>query len=173
MADQRERRPPAHGRRVYKPRDSSNSDGTIRVSAEGSVSGYLTRVTKMVKEDGVMSFKVTGTGTAIENTVRVAEVIKRSFPNVHQLTLIGVRENREEFEPRNGGAENVEVLRTVSYVEISFSLNDDLDKRNPGYQAPINQSLLRENIDELLGGNSRARLHRRNQPRRQQAPVLA
>ncbi len=147
------------GRRVPRAREQGVSDGTIRVSADGHVSSYINYATKLVNEEGRKQFVVAGTGTALENTVRVSEVIKRSFPMVHQLTTIGVREFKEQYESKEEGSDNVEVTRVVPYMEITFSLNDDLDKKNPGYQAPIDQSLVNKNLDELINARPRSRLN--------------
>jgi DNA-binding protein len=169
---------PQLGRRIPRAKDSSSpSDGTIRIAADGYVQSYINYATKLVNEEGKKKIVVAGTGTALENAVRVAEILKRSFPNVHQQTSIGVREFNEQYEAKDNQKEVVEVKRTVPYIEVTFSLQDDLDKKHPGYQAPIDQSLVKKNLNELMGhSRSRHRDTRRAGPRRNKsrdAPVVA
>ena len=170
---------PQLGRRIPRAKETitSPSDGTIRIAADGYVSSYINYASKLVNEEGKKKIVIAGTGTALENAVRVAEILKRSLPNVHQQTVIGVREYNEQYEAKDNEKEIIEVKRTVPYIEVTFSLQDDLDKQHSGYQAPIDQALVKKNISELLGhSRPRQRDNRRPGPRKnkaQEAPVVA
>merc|ERR1712228_624801 len=79
-----------------------------------------------------------------------AEVIKRRFKGVHQITNIGSTEVVDTYEPKEQGLETFEHKRLLSFIEITLSL-DKLDTKNKGYQAPLPDSMVEEKEhDELI-----------------------
>ena len=127
------------------------SDAVIRVATDGYMTAYLKYAHKLVNEDAARMITVTGSGGAIENAVLAAELIKRSFPGLHQQTTIGIREYQgtKTNTANTDDAEEPQV-RQVPYVEIKLSFDDNLDKNHKGYQTPIDAKLVKTDQQELL-----------------------
>merc|ERR1719337_602616 len=74
---------------------------------------------------------IKATGNALTKAVTAAEVIKRRFKGLHQITALGSVEIVDEYEPLEEGLEKVTDTRTVSTIEITLS-KDALDTANKG-----------------------------------------
>jgi len=125
---------------IEKTRDDS-SNGDIRVAAMGSLSSYVTYAGKLFHEDEREDVTIKATGNALTKAVNLAEVIKRRFKGLHQLTKIFSTEISDEYEAidAEAGLENVTYTKTVSVVEITLS-KVELKTDEPGYQAPLPES---------------------------------
>merc|ERR1719201_3266277 len=86
---------------------------------------------------------VKATGNALTKAVTAAEVIKRRFAGLHQITNLGSTEIVDEYEPLEEGLDKVVDTRSVSFVEITLS-KEPLDTSDKGYQPPIDESLVKE-----------------------------
>merc|ERR1719486_1058043 len=102
------------------------------------------------------SLKITATGNALTAAVTLAEVIKRRFKGIHQITNIGSTEIVDEYEPLEEGLDKVTDTRSISFVEITLS-KDALNTSDKGYQAPIPEDLVKEFDPEELGRGGRGR----------------
>jgi hypothetical protein len=129
---------------------SGKDNSVIRVSADGYMTGYLKYAHKIIDDEKIRKFTVTGSGSALENAVLAAELIKRSFAGLHQQTTVGVR----EFEDTKNTESDKPAIRFVPHVEIVLSFDDNLDKKSIGYQAPIDVTLVKTDQQELLRGVS-------------------
>merc|ERR1712083_645216 len=100
---------------------------------------------------------IKASGNALTKAVTAAEVIKRRFKGLHQITALGSVDIVDEYEPLEEGLDTVTDTRTVSTIEITLS-KDALDTANKGYQPPIDESLVREyDADEMTRGRGRGR----------------
>merc|ERR1712151_364889 len=81
--------------------------------------------------------------------VTSAEVIKRRFKGLHQITKIGSQEIVDEYEPLEEGLDMVTETRSLPFVEIKLS-KEELDTSDKGYQPPIDESLVTEIDSEEL-----------------------
>merc|ERR1719440_139649 len=75
--------------------------------------------------------------------------MKRRFKGLHQVTSIGQSEIVDEFEPLEEGLDKVTQTRHIPFVQITLS-KEALDTNDKGYQAPIDESLVKEMDDEEL-----------------------
>merc|ERR1712187_569568 len=82
---------------------------------------------------------ITGTGNAITKAVSLAEVVKRRFKGLHQVTALSTTDIVDEYEPLEEGLDKVTDTRTLSCIEIKLS-KDELDTSDKGYQAPLPES---------------------------------
>merc|ERR1712060_161879 len=135
-------------------------DAEIRVTAAGSVSAYVSRAAKVVNELEKQQVVIKATGNALTKAVTLAEVIKRRFKDLHQITSLGRTEIVDEYEPLEEGLDRVTDTRTVSVVEITLS-KEPLDTSDKGYQPPIDASLVTEVDPEEMtkprGGRGRGK----------------
>ena len=116
----------------------------IRVTADGSVAVYVSRAAKVFMETGRRFVTVTATGKGLPKAVTTAELIKRRFKGLHQITELKNLEIVEKCEPCGEGFRHVATeIRNVACVEIKLS-KDALDASDTGYQAPIDESLVKE-----------------------------
>merc|ERR1719331_3346945 len=92
---------------------------------------------------------IKATGNALTKAVTSAEVIKRRFKGLHQITNIGSTEIVDEYEPIEEGLDKVTQTRNLPFIEITLS-KEALDTGDKGYQAPIDESLVKELSDEEL-----------------------
>merc|ERR1712039_1040707 len=116
-------------------------DDEIRVTAAGSVSAYISRAAKLFNEMEKSYLTITATGNALTKAVTSAEVIKRRFKGLHQITKLSTQEIVDEYEPLEEGLDKVTDTRSVPCVEIKLS-KEPLDKADAGYQEPIDESLV-------------------------------
>merc|ERR1719247_2355434 len=138
-------------RKVVKPREQTvKDDDEIRVTAAGSVSAYVAYAAKIFNEMEKPKIVVKGTGNALSKVVTTAEVIKRRFKGLHQVTNLGNTEIVDEYEPLEEGLDKVVDTRNISFVEITLS-KDALDTKDKGYQPPLDESEVTEYSAEEVG----------------------
>merc|ERR1712046_545713 len=100
---------------------------------------------------------ITGTGNAITKAVTLAEVAKRRFKGLHQITSLRTTEIVDEFEPLEEGLDKVTETRTLSCIEIKLSM-EALDTGDKGYQAPLAESEVTEyDPEKAAAGRGRGR----------------
>mmetsp|Transcript_28764 Transcript_28764/g.83219 ORF Transcript_28764/g.83219 Transcript_28764/m.83219 type:complete len:218 (-) Transcript_28764:222-875(-) len=145
-------------RKVIKPKESLVKDEEeIRVTAAGSVSSYVSRAAKLYGEMDKKYLTITATGNALTKAVTTAEVIKRRFKGLHQITKLANQEIVDEFEPLEEGLDKVVDTRNVACLEIKLS-KDPLDSSDKGYQAPLDESLVTEvDPEEMMKSRGRGR----------------
>lgn len=145
-------------RRVPKQKETeSKPDNEIRVTAVGSVSAYVSFAAKVFNEMSKDDLVVKATGNALAKAVTLAEVIKRRFKGLHQLTNVTTQEIVDEYEPLEEGLDRVIDKRNVAYVEITLS-KTELDTKHVGYQAPLDESMVVEyDAEEMSRSRGRGR----------------
>merc|ERR1712048_1055707 len=143
-------------RKVIKPKETTVTDETeIRVTAVGSVSAYCARANTLFNEQDKKTITITGTGNAITKAVTLAEVVKRRFKGLHQVTSLSTTEIVDEYEPIEEGLDKVTDTRTLSCIEIKLS-KEALDTSDKGYQAPLPESEVTEyDPDKAAAGRGR------------------
>merc|ERR1712014_452367 len=145
-------------RKVMKPKETVVKDETeIRVTAVGSVSAYCARANTLFNDEGKKTVTITGTGNAITKAVSLAEVAKRRFKGLHQITSLSTTEIVDEYEPLEEGLDKVTDTRTLSCIEIKLSM-EPLDTADKGYQAPIPESeVIDYDPEKAAAGRGRGR----------------
>merc|ERR1719181_2668316 len=142
-----------------KPKDTTapKDDEEIRITAVGSVSAYISRAATVYGELAKDKVVIKATGNALTKAVTTAEVIKRRFKGLHQITNIGSTEIVDEYEPIEEGLDKVTQTRNMPFVEITLS-KDALDTKDKGYQAPIDESLVTEvDAEEMMKPRGRGK----------------
>merc|ERR1712187_307488 len=86
----------------------------------------------------------------------MGEVIKRRFKGLHQITKLGSQEIVDEYEPLEEGLDKVTESRNLPFVEIKLS-KDPLDTSDKGYQAPLDESEVKEYDPEEMASLGRGR----------------
>lgn len=145
-------------RRVPKVKDDEvKPDNEIRVTAVGSVSAYVSFAAKVFNDMSKEELVIKATGNASAKAVTLTEVIKRRFKGLHQVTHISQQEIVDEYEPLEEGLEKVIDKRNMAYLEITLSKNE-LDTKAPGYQAPLDETLVQEfDAEEMTRSRGRGR----------------
>lgn len=129
-------------RKIIREKEPIGSD-EIRITAAGSVFRYVDYAKSLFDEKQKKKVTIKATGNAISKAVSLAEIIKRSFKGLHQLTLCGSTTIKDHYEPTEEGLDPVTEERVVSFIEITLSL-DPLDQSHPGYQPPLDDSVVDE-----------------------------
>merc|ERR1719148_40443 len=144
-------------KKIMKPKENVVKDEEeIRVTAVGSVSAYVSRAGKLFNELEKKYIVIAATGNALTKAVTSAEVIKRRFKGLHQVTKLGSQEIVDEYEPLEEGLDKVSETRNLPFVEIKLS-KDPLDASDKGYQAPLDDSEITEYDAEELMARGRGR----------------
>jgi len=128
----------------------------IRVTAAGSVSAYVSRAAKLFNEMDKQFIVIAATGNALTKAVTSAEIIKRRFKGLHQLTKLGSQEIVDEYEPIEEGLDKVSETRNLPFIEIKLS-KEGLDSSALGYQAPIPEDQVKEYDPEEMAARGRGR----------------
>jgi len=125
-------------RRVEKPKPQEEpiNENEIRITTQGKMRNYISYASNLFQEKQEKTVVLKAMGRAINKTVTIAEILKRRVPKLHQITQIESTDITDVWEPLEEGLDRVESTRHVSSITITLSL-DQLDTRNPGYQAPI------------------------------------
>lgn len=114
------------------PEDVDVTNPEIRVSAKGRLASYVTYGLKLFVEQNLEEVTVRATGAALTTAVLAAETLKRRVKGLHQITTVG----SVELDSKKEGVRN-----SVSSMEIKLS-KKKLNVKDPGYQAPIDPSLV-------------------------------
>merc|ERR1719464_606930 len=126
-------------RKVVKPNENiDKGDEEIRVTSTGSVSAYVSRAATVFGELEKQYVVIAATGNALTKAVTSAEVIKRRFKGLHQITKLGSQEIIDEYEPLEEGLDKVSETRNMPFLEIKLS-KEPLDTSDKGYQEPIDE----------------------------------
>merc|ERR1711957_548838 len=86
---------------------------------------------------------IKASGNATTKAVTAAEVIKRRFKGLHQITSLSSQEVVDEYEPLEEGLDNVTETRNISVLKIVLS-KDALDTSDKGYQPPLPESEVKD-----------------------------
>jgi len=146
-------------KRVQKPKEPVAED-EIRITSMGRVTNYVTYALKLLQDQGKKSVTIKATGTAIDRAVHVAELLKRRYAGLHQVTRCGSKEVTDEFEPVEEGLERVTNTRIVSSIEITLTQDITIiDAKDPGYQAPLPDDMVKpmDTFNGYRGGGYRGR----------------
>merc|ERR1711879_1126598 len=100
---------------------------------------------------------IKATGNALTKAVTLAEVVKRRFKDLHQITALLSTEIVDEYEPLEEGLDKVIDTRSVPVIEITLS-KEKLDTSDKGYQPPLDASEVTEfDSEEMLKPRGRGR----------------
>jgi len=144
-------------KKVMKPKETTvKNEEEIRVTAAGSVSAYVSRAAKLFNEMDKQFIVIAATGNALTKAVTSAEVIKRRFKGLHQITKVGSQEIIDEYEPIEEGLDKVEEKRNLPFIEIKLS-KEALDSTDIGYQEPVPEDQVKEYDPEEMASRGRGR----------------
>jgi ribonuclease P/MRP protein subunit RPP25 len=113
-------------------------DNEIRVRKDNAIGKYLRRANDIFsgKVQGFDTVVIKGVANAMENAVKLAELIKHRVGGLYQLNEIKTIEITDEFEPLEEGLDYLTFSRNSTMLSITLS-KTELDNRNIGYQDPI------------------------------------
>jgi len=135
-------------RKIPREKEPIGSD-EIRITSGGKVPGYVTYASRLFNELEKKRLTIKATGNAIARAVTLAEIVKRRFKGLHQITKIGSTTITDTYEPLEEGLDNVSHERIVSCIEIILS-KEPIDDKCPGYQPPLDESLVKEMTAEEI-----------------------
>merc|ERR1712187_866023 len=111
----------------------------------------------MRNDESKSTITITGKGHAIPKAVTLAEVAKRRFKGLHQITSLSTTEIVDEYEPLEEGLDKVMDTRTLSCIEIKLS-KEAMDTSDKGYQAPLPDSEVTDyDPEKAAAGRGRGR----------------
>eukprot|EP01054_Gregarina_sp_Poly1_P003714 Gregarina_sp_Poly_1__3713@NODE_2099_length_2686_cov_253_893471_g1354_i0_p2_GENE_NODE_2099_length_2686_cov_253_893471_g1354_i0NODE_2099_length_2686_cov_253_893471_g1354_i0_p2_ORF_typecomplete_len235_score26_40Alba/PF01918_21/1_9e19Rpp20/PF12328_8/0_076FoP_duplication/PF13865_6/28FoP_duplication/PF13865_6/2_2_NODE_2099_length_2686_cov_253_893471_g1354_i016982402 len=138
-------------RLVERPREESAED-EIRVTNQGRVTTYVAYAARLFKDENRNTITFRASGLAIPIAVSTIEILKRRVKGLHQQTNIGITTLTDEYEPLEQGLTKRTLTRQVPYLlAILSKLDAAVDKSAPGYQAPLDESLVKE-LKEFTSG---------------------
>ena len=110
------------------------ADNEIRVRRDNPVGKYLRRANDILtgKVEGYNSIVIRGVAQAMENVVKLAELVKHRVPGLYQTTAIDTIEIKDEFEPLEEGLDHLVFTRNSTMLSITLSLSQ-LNNRDVGY----------------------------------------
>eukprot|EP01055_Gregarina_sp_Pseudo9_P001605 Gregarina_sp_Pseudo_9__1604@NODE_2080_length_1161_cov_278_883244_g1921_i0_p1_GENE_NODE_2080_length_1161_cov_278_883244_g1921_i0NODE_2080_length_1161_cov_278_883244_g1921_i0_p1_ORF_typecomplete_len236_score4_32Alba/PF01918_21/2e19Rpp20/PF12328_8/0_065_NODE_2080_length_1161_cov_278_883244_g1921_i0257964 len=138
-------------RLVERPREESAED-EIRVTNQGRVTTYVAYAARLFKDENRNTITFRASGLAIPIAVSTIEILKRRVKGLHQQTNIGITTLTDEYEPLEQGLTKRTLTRQVPYLLVILSkLETAVDKNAPGYQAPLDESFVKE-LKEFTSG---------------------
>ncbi|XP_076360812.1 ribonuclease P protein subunit Rpp25 [Tachypleus tridentatus] len=109
----------------------------IRVKAGSKLRNLLGFAMKTFKEENKRHMVIAGVGKAINKSITCAEIMKRKYKSLHQITKIGYKRVEELWEPKTEELDKLKVTREIPAMYILLC-KDPLDNDELGYQAPGN-----------------------------------
>jgi hypothetical protein len=131
-------------------------DNEIRVRRNNRIGNYLRRANDILtgKVQGYNSIVITGVAQAMENVVKLAELVKHRVPGLYQKNGIETIQIKDEYEPLEEGLDYLVFTRPTTMLTITLSLSQ-LDNRDIGYQDPIPAEEVQPYNERPAGGRSR------------------
>ena len=110
------------------------ADNEISVRRTDPVGKYLRRANDLLtgKVEGYNSIVIRGVAQAMENVVRLAELVKHRVAGLYQTNAIETIEIKDEFEPLEEGLDHLVFTRNSTMLSITLSLAQ-LNNRDVGY----------------------------------------
>ncbi|EDO07749.1 Alba family protein [Babesia bovis T2Bo] len=155
----------AHSKASMATEGKPASPGEIRVTSVGLVYGYVNYARKLI-DGGEPVVTLRGTGRAMSNVVETAEILRRAYKGMHQLTLLDTQDNLASDQD----AEGKDSRRPVCFLTIKLTLDPQhIDTSAPGYQKPLDDEQLKEvDVEKLIQGIKNVGMRRKTtMPRRQ------
>jgi DNA-binding protein len=135
----------------------------IRVRRDPRIGRYLNRANDLLTGkvegfDGTIVIK--GVAQAMENAVKLAELIKHRFTGLYQINSIETMETKDEYEPLEEGLDHLTFRRYTTMLTIVLTKDEPEDHSHYGYQDPIPDSEVqpfeqREPRERSVGSRSR------------------
>lgn len=111
-------------------------ENEIRVRKDNRIGKYLRRANDLLTgkiEGSDNTIVIKGVANAMENAVKLAELIKHRVKGLYQVNHIGNIEISDEFEPLEEGLDHLVFKRNSPMLTITLSKNEPLDKGVAGY----------------------------------------
>ncbi|GFE52840.1 DNA RNA-binding Alba [Babesia ovis] len=154
--------PEASSPKEMKP----TAPGEIRVTSLGLVYGYVNYAKKLIAA-GEPVITLRGTGRAMSNVVETAEILRRAYKGMHQLTTLDTQDNMASDQEDE---EEKDTRRSVCFLTIKLTLDPEkIDIKAPGYQKPLTDEELKEvDVEKLIQNLKTAGIRRKTAvPRKQ------
>lgn len=109
-------------------------DNEIRVKKSARIGRYLSRANDLLtgKIAGSDSVVIKGIANAMENAVKLAELIKHRVKKIYQVNHISSITIVDEYEPLEEGLDYLKFERQAAMLTITLS-TQPLDNRDVGY----------------------------------------
>lgn len=107
----------------------------MNVNAGSKIHNLMKFAEKKLNEPDTRQLTWNGCGQAVSKAISCAEIMKRQFKELYQVTEIRFKRIEEYWEPKVDGMDRLKVNRNVPVITILLS-KDPLDATIPGYQAP-------------------------------------
>ncbi|XP_067144136.1 ribonuclease P protein subunit p25-like protein [Centruroides vittatus] len=107
----------------------------IKVKTGSKLQNILRFALKAFKDETNQQILFTGVGHAINKTITCAEITKRKFKDIHQITKINYKKVEEIWKPKIEELDSLKVIREIPAIYILLS-KQPLNAEEPGYQAP-------------------------------------
>ncbi|XP_041365738.1 ribonuclease P protein subunit p25-like protein isoform X2 [Gigantopelta aegis] len=105
----------------------------MKVTAGSKIKNVIGYALKKLQEPEVRYLSWNGSGHAVTKTVTCAEITKKKFKGLQQITKIRFKRIEEFWEPKLEGLERLKVNRDIPAISVLLS-KDPLDKLEPGFQ---------------------------------------
>ncbi|KAG8225872.1 hypothetical protein J437_LFUL004802 [Ladona fulva] len=123
----------------------------MKVKPNSKLRNLLGLATNFLKDEQVVLW--TGSGPAVIKAISCAEIMKRKFNNLHQITKLCFRKVTETWDPISDGLDELVVEREVPTIHILLS-KDALDSNELGYQPPGDSKAFQGSGQNPKGKNS-------------------
>lgn len=133
---------------MKKEREPIDED-EVRITSMGRMINYVNYAAKLLGEEEKNTIKIKATGNAIAKAVTLAEIVKRRFKGLHQITKCGSTVITDQYISGQENNEHVVQEKTVSFIDIMLS-KEQLDTKDTGYQAPLDEKYVKEMSPEEI-----------------------
>jgi len=138
-------------RRVPKDSAPDLPPNEIRVSSTRSVGSCIGHAASFLLERGLDPVVMKGLRGAIPTVILSVEMLRRRIPGLEVVWTLEQHNVVDHFEPVEGDSEEVVRETALPSITATLSLNQ-LDRTQPGYQAPLPPELVDEkSLTELTG----------------------
>lgn len=119
--------------RVKRPEEKL-PDNEIRVKKTARIGRYLSRANDLLtgKIAGNDTVVIKGIANAMENAVKLAELVKHRVKKIYQLNKISNIVIIDEYEPKEEGLDTLKFERSAAMLTITLSTKP-LDNKDVGF----------------------------------------
>lgn len=133
-----------------KEEHSPASKNEIYITNDGRPNKFFGYGAEFLLQNQDQNLRIKATGKAISKAFLVAELIRKRIKGLHQQTVVDTTDSISKYEPLEEGLDVVSIAKKLSVIEITLSFKV-LDQNHYGYQAPLNESQVREiTLDDIL-----------------------
>ena len=116
----------------------------INIKSTGSTKNYIAYGAKLLINEKLNKIVLKASGNATNKALITADVLMKKIKGLAQINEIKSEEIVDEYQGKTPDLEPLSIKKNLALLEISLSLETNIDKTHYGYQAPLPEEKIKE-----------------------------